>query len=157
MRDAEVSARRELGLGAEASTISRLARDLETDYHATLDRFLALEAMGSADPRAELRHLRALAFARGEPQLRVLQEGLRILETTDRRAALPDLAVPSVWIGGRRDRLVPPGALAWSAAQCAGSYSEIHDAGHAPFFHQTALVIQALAPLLAPAPQRVPS
>lgn len=134
--------------GNSADLVHELATDLETDYHATLERFLTLEAMGSADPRAELRHLRTLVFARGEPDLRVLQEGIRILETSDRRAALPDLAVPSTWIAGHRDRLVPPQAMQWSASQCGGTYHEIEHAGHAPFFGHTNAVVQALTPML---------
>jgi pimeloyl-[acyl-carrier protein] methyl ester esterase len=136
--------------GADGPLVHQLASDLETDYHATIERFLALEAMGSADPRGELRHLRELVFARGEPDLRVLQEGIRILETSDRRAGLPDLAMPSAWISGRRDRLVPPQAMQWSASQCGGSYDEIQQAGHAPFFGHADAVAQALQPLLAP-------
>lgn len=134
--------------GNSADLVRELATDLETDYHATLERFLTLEAMGSTDPRAELRHLRTLVFARGEPDLRVLQEGIRILETSDRRAALPDLAVPSTWIAGHRDRLVPPQAMQWSASQCGGTYHEIERAGHAPFFGHADAVVQALTPLL---------
>ncbi|MFC4763433.1 pimeloyl-ACP methyl ester esterase BioH [Dyella koreensis] len=134
--------------GNSADLVHELATDLETDYHATLERFLTLEAMGSVDPRAELRHLRTLVFARGEPDLRVLQEGIRILETSDRRAALPDLAVPSTWIAGHRDRLVPPQAMQWSASQCGGAYHEIDRAGHAPFFGHVDAVVQALTPLL---------
>lgn len=135
--------------GNDAAVVRQLATDLQTDYHATLERFLALEAMGSADPRAELRHLRTLAFSRGEPDLRVLQEGIGLLESGDRRAALPDLGVPSVWIAGRRDRLVPPAAMAWSASQCGGSYREIAHAGHASFLGHADAVAQALQPLLA--------
>lgn len=134
--------------GNSADLVHELATDLETDYHATLERFLTLEAMGSVDPRAELRHLRTLVFARGEPDLRVLQEGIRILETSDRRAALPDLAVPSTWIAGHRDRLVPPQAMQWSASQCGGAHHEIDRAGHAPFFGHVDAVVQALTPLL---------
>jgi pimeloyl-[acyl-carrier protein] methyl ester esterase len=145
--------------GADDALVHQLATDLETDYHATLERFLALEAMGSADPRAELRHLRTLVFARGEPDLRVLQEGIRLLETSDLRAALPGLSVPSVWLAGRRDRLVPPPAMRWAAAQCGralphdnllpGTFHEIPQAGHAPFFGHAEAVAQALQPLLA--------
>jgi pimeloyl-[acyl-carrier protein] methyl ester esterase len=133
--------------GSDAALVQQLASDLETDYHATLERFLALEAMGSADPRRELRHLRELVFARGKPDLRVLQEGIRILQDSDRRAALPDLGVPSSWIAGRRDRLVPPQAMAWSASQCGGDWREITQAGHAPFFGHVPALVQALQPL----------
>ncbi|MDQ6647029.1 MAG: pimeloyl-ACP methyl ester esterase BioH [Pseudomonadota bacterium] len=134
--------------GGDAALVQQLATDLETDYDVTIERFLALEAMGSDDPRAELRHLHALVFARGKPDLRVLQEGIRILQHGDRRVALPDLTVPSAWIAGRRDRLVPPQAMQWSATQCGGSYTEIPQAGHAPFFGHVDAVVQALQPLL---------
>lgn len=134
--------------GSDGALVRQLALDLETDYHATIDRFLALEAMGSADPRAELRHLRQLAFTRGEPDLRVLQEGIRILDTQDLRARLPSLQLPSAWIAGRRDRLVPPPAMDWSAAAARGRYAQIEHAGHAPFFTHADAVVAALEPLL---------
>jgi pimeloyl-[acyl-carrier protein] methyl ester esterase len=89
VRHAALRAQCELAVTADdPALVQQLATDLETDYHATIERFLALEAMGSPDPRAELRHLRALVFSRGEPNLRVLQEGIRILDETDLRAAL---------------------------------------------------------------------
>ena len=133
--------------GSDATLVHQLALDLETDYHATLERFLALEAMGSADPKAELRRLRAEVFERGEPELRVLQEGIGLLERSDLRVRLPQLAVPSVWIAGRRDRLVPPAAMAWSAEQCGGRFVEIPHAGHAPFIGHADAVVDALQPL----------
>ena len=135
--------------GGDATLVRQLAVDLETDYHATLERFLALEAMGSADPRAELRRLRADVFARGEPQVRVLKEGIALLEHTDLRAQLPRLHMPSLWIAGRRDRLVPPAAMAWSAAQCGGEFVEIAHAGHAPFMGHAPALAAALLPWLA--------
>jgi pimeloyl-[acyl-carrier protein] methyl ester esterase len=135
--------------GGDASVVQQLATDLETDYDAMIERFLALEAMGSDDPRAELRHLRTLVFARGAPHVRVLQEGIRILQDSDRRTALAELSLPSAWIAGHRDRLVPPQAMQWSASQCGGSYTDIQHAGHAPFFSHADAVVQALQPLLA--------
>ncbi|MGN2254092.1 pimeloyl-ACP methyl ester esterase BioH [Frateuria sp. GZRe12] len=138
--------------GSDAALVHQLATDLETDYHATLERFLALEAMGSADPKAELRRLRAEVFERGEPELRVLQEGIGLLERSDLRARLPQLAVPSVWIAGRRDRLVPPAAMAWSAERCGGRFVEIQGAGHAPFIGHAGAVADALQPLFAETP-----
>ena len=135
--------------GNDAALVHQLGRDLETGYHATLERFLALETMGSADPKAELRRLRKEVFERGEPELRVLQEGIGLLERSDLRERLPRLAVPSVWIAGRRDRLVPPEAMAWSAAHCGGRFVEIPHAGHAPFIGHADAVAAALQPLFA--------
>ncbi|MEP6897795.1 MAG: pimeloyl-ACP methyl ester esterase BioH [Rhodanobacter sp.] len=134
---------------ADDALVHQLASDLATDYHATLERFLILETLGSADPRAELRQLRSLVFARGAPDLRVLQEGIRMLETFDRRAALSHLVVPSTWIAGRLDRLVPPQAMQWSANASRGRYVELAHAGHAPFFGHADAVAHALKPLLS--------
>jgi pimeloyl-[acyl-carrier protein] methyl ester esterase len=138
--------------GSDATLVRQLALDLESGYHATIERFLALEAMGSADPKAELRRLRAEVFLRGEPQLRVLQEGIGLLERSDLRARLPQLAVPSVWIAGRRDRLVPPAAMAWSAGRCDGRFVEVAHAGHAPFIGHADAVVAALETLFAETP-----
>ena len=134
--------------GSDGALVRQLATDLETDYHATLERFLALEAMGSADPRAELRRLRDAVFAHGEPDLRVLQEGIAVLEQTDWRDALATLDVPNTWIAGRRDRLVHPEAMRWSATRAQGDFHEIAHAGHAPFLGHAGAVADALRPLL---------
>jgi pimeloyl-[acyl-carrier protein] methyl ester esterase len=135
--------------GRDPALVRRLATDLETDYHATIERFLALEVMGSPDPRAELRKLRAEVFARGEPDLRVLQEGIRVLDETDLRAELPHLKAGSTWWGaGRLDRLVHPSAMEWSAQACDGEFHVIARAGHAPFLSHEQTVAQALLPWL---------
>lgn len=135
--------------GGDPDTLARLARDLREDYRGTLERFLALEAMGSDDPAAELRHLRALAFARGEPDPRVLEEGIGLLGRTDLRPTLARLTVPSLWIAGRRDRLVPPAAMHRAAQACHGRFVEIAHAGHAPFMGHAERVAAALRPFLA--------
>jgi pimeloyl-[acyl-carrier protein] methyl ester esterase len=126
--------------GNDAVMVEKLAADLETDYHGTLERFIALEAMGSADPRAEARRLKEEAFSRGEPDPRVLMEGLRLLESTDLRPRLSELGKRSLWIAGRRDRIVHPEAMRWCAETAGGRFEEIAHAGHAPFIgHATAV------------------
>ncbi|MBN8737786.1 MAG: pimeloyl-ACP methyl ester esterase BioH [Xanthomonadales bacterium] len=127
-------------------------RDLETDYEGTLDRFLALEALGSDCAQADLRTLRADTFNEFRPQVRALTEGLDVLEHTDLRARLRELEMPSAWIAGRRDRLVPWQAMQWSADQCHGAFARIEGGGHAPFIGHVRDVIAALAPLLAAVP-----
>lgn len=130
--------------GNDASMVHRLAADLEADYMATVERFIALEAMGSADPRAEARRLKEEAFSRGRPDPRVLLEGLRLLETTDLRPRLATLRPPSLWIAGRRDRIVHPEAMRWSAGAANGRFVEIAHAGHAPFIGHAAAVADVL-------------
>lgn len=123
------------------------ARGLREDYRETLDRFVALEAFGSDDARGEMRTLRNALFARGEPAAHVLADGLELLETVDLREALPALPMPSLWISGRRDRLVDPRAMRAAAALSPrASATTLEHAGHAPFLtHASDLAGQLLA------------
>jgi pimeloyl-[acyl-carrier protein] methyl ester esterase len=135
--------------GRDPSLVRQLATDLETDYHATIERFLALEVMGSPDPRTELRKLRAEVFARGEPDMRILQEGIRVLDQTDLRDGLLRLKTgKSWWTAGRLDRLVHPSVMQWSAQACQGEFHVIQHAGHAPFLSHPEAVAQTLLPWL---------
>jgi pimeloyl-[acyl-carrier protein] methyl ester esterase len=138
--------------GVSPEIFRDFARGLSDDYRATLDRFVALEAFGSDRAKEEMRELRTELFARGEPAARVLIDGLRILETADQRPLLQALRVPSLWIAGRRDRLVDPRAMreAVAAIERAGhapaAFVQIEHAGHAPFLTH---VDDMLAPLEA--------
>lgn len=139
--------------GRDPALLRQLAEQLREDYHATLDHFLALETLGSKDPRGELRQLRELVFARGEPHAAALRQGLALLENADLRDRLDRLRIPNAWIAGRRDRLVHPQVMAWSAQRGGGSYAAIEHAGHAPFFgHADALAQHLLALIAAVAP-----
>lgn len=131
--------------GVAAGMFAQFADGLRHDYRGTLERFLALEAHGSDHARAELRELKAHVFERGTPAVRVLCEGLALLEHTDLRQELARLSVPSLWIAGRRDRLIPAAAMRWAAARSRGGrYLEIC-AGHAPFIGHPAHVAAAIA------------
>ena len=130
--------------GVDAQVNAQFAENLGRDIHNTIDRFLALETMGSPNPQAELRELKHIAFAHGEPLPEVLEEGLRILRETDLRDRLGELTCDSLWISGRRDRLIPPAAMAWSAQRCDGELLTLN-AGHAPFLSDADTVASAIA------------
>lgn len=120
--------------GVDPEVFHQFGAGLAADYRATVDRFLALEAQGSDHMREELRLLREQVYARGEPAPRFLHEGLTVLERSDLRAHLPALAVPSLWIAGRRDRLVPWQAMEAAAAVAPeGRFARVDSGGHAPF------------------------
>ena len=118
----------------EPSVFEQFGRDLRQDYRGTLERFLALDTIGSEHARAELRTLKENLYARGEPAPRALQQGLALLEQGDLRTLLPTLSIPSLWLSGHRDRLVSPTAMREAAAMTPGSrYVDISGGGHAPF------------------------
>lgn len=135
--------------GVSADIFRDFARGLRADYRGTLDRFIALEAFGSAHARDDIRALRENAFSRGEPTAQTLAEGLAMLQTIDLRGVLPGLAVPSLWLAGRRDRLVDPRAMRDAATRTpAAQFAMIEHAGHAPFLSHADTVAAQLAGFL---------
>ena len=138
--------------GMPKQVFSGFADGLRDDWRGTIDRFIALEAFGSDQMREELRMLRDAVLAHGEPSPRVLAEGLRVLQDSDLRGMLPALHVPSLWLGGRRDRLVNPAAMQASAELAPEArYVQIEHAGHAPFLTHADAVADALLGFLAEA------
>lgn len=131
--------------GMDDAVFAGFARDLGNDYRAAIDRFLMLEAQGSEHLREEIRLLRAIVFAHGEPTPDALTRGLALLRESDLRGELPRLPMPSVWLAGRRDRLVSPAAMQAAAAMApASTFIEIAGAGHAPFLTHADPVAQAI-------------
>ncbi|HEX7339132.1 MAG TPA: pimeloyl-ACP methyl ester esterase BioH [Rhodanobacteraceae bacterium] len=133
--------------GMPMDVFKSFGNELDTQYHETLDRFLALEAMGSDNARAQMKRLREDVFARGKPDPRVLREGLAALHDTDLRARLGSLTQPSAWIAGARDRLIPWQGMQWAAQAAGGSFTRVEHAGHAPFIGFVDQVMAALQPL----------
>jgi pimeloyl-[acyl-carrier protein] methyl ester esterase len=130
--------------GVALEVFAQFESGLRGDYAATIERFLALEAMGSDDAQAQLRELKAQVFARGEPAIGALEQGMRLLETIDLRTRIAELDVPNLWIAGRRDRLVPATAMRWAAQQNPLGRFEQFPSGHAPFVSHAAQVADAI-------------
>ncbi len=129
--------------GMPRNALRGFAEELTRNWEVVVDRFLALEAMGSPNERAELRWLRAVVYARGKPDLDALVSGLTMLESIDLTARLPGLSVPSLWLGGRRDRIVPPQSII-AAARLSGGRAETFAAAHAPFLTHPELVANCI-------------
>lgn len=135
--------------GMPVEAFAKFETGLASDWRGTVDRFLALEAFGLEDARERMRQLRTLAMERGAPSPRVLAEGLRLLETTDLRPALSTMTMPSLWIAGRRDRVVSPQAMQAAAAfSTRARFMQIAGAGHAPFLTHVDAVASVLSDFL---------
>jgi len=136
--------------GVPAQVFRDFATGLGNDYRGTLDRFIALEAFGSDHAREEIRELRAGVLARGEPDPAVLCDGLQLLEQQDLRPLLPGLRVPSLWLAGRRDRLVDARAMQAAAGLAPDATAVVVDhAGHAPFLTHAGTVADHVRDFLA--------
>ena len=131
--------------GMPVEVFRGFADGLRSDWRTTIDRFIALEAFGSDAARSEMRMLRDEVFSRGEPAAHVLADGLGLLEGSDLRASLPSLTMPTLWLAGRRDRLVDPRAMQAAAAQVPRAEVQVVEhAGHAPFLTHVEAVAAAL-------------
>lgn len=137
--------------GMSLALLAGFAAELQTDFRAALMRFLALQTRGSEHAREDLRRLRSLLCAGGEPVPAALAGGLGILAQADLRAVLPALELPTLWIMGARDTLVPPAAAKAAAAIQPNARVEIiPGAGHAPFLSHPQAFAAALQGWLDP-------
>lgn len=133
-----------------ADTLDRFARELETDYDGTLQRFLSLQAGAGETGRMTVRRLRVELARRPAPAIPALRAGLRLLAETDLRPRLGEVSAPVLVVHGARDRLTPPDAGAYLAAHLPDArLITIPGAGHAPFLSHPEPTWQALANFLA--------
>ena len=138
--------------GVPSDVFGAFAADLGERYREAIERFLALETMGSPNAQTELRDLKKQVFERGEPALAALADGLRALDNVDLRERVSALSMPSLWIAGRRDRLVAPAAMQWAAEHAPHARFLELNSGHAPFIGHAADVARAIDTFAAELP-----
>lgn len=124
--------------GMNAQVMQQFAGSLSANLALTVERFLAIQAMGSITARQDIKQLKQAVLSLPLPEARVLAAGLEILATTDLRAELASISVPLFGCFGRLDSLVPV-AMTTMLAELAprAQISVLAKASHAPFIsHQ---------------------
>ncbi|KFN19788.1 pimeloyl-ACP methyl ester esterase BioH [Aeromonas bestiarum] len=107
---------------------------LAGDFKQTIERFLAIQAMGSEHARDDIRQLRHWLAERPAPQLAALEAGLGLLADVDLRDELTTLSLPWLRVYGRLDSLVPKAAIPLLDERYPASNSLVLEkASHAPF------------------------
>ncbi|HAT6343859.1 TPA: pimeloyl-ACP methyl ester esterase BioH [Aeromonas hydrophila] len=107
---------------------------LAGDFKQTIERFLAIQAMGSEHARDDIRQLRHWLAERPAPQLAALEAGLGLLAEVDLRDELTQLSLPWLRIYGRLDSLVPKASIPLLNERYPSSRSVVLEkASHAPF------------------------
>jgi pimeloyl-[acyl-carrier protein] methyl ester esterase len=131
--------------GSALGDLEAFARALRANYRGTLDRFIALQAIGSPSPRKVVAEFhRRLAHA-AVPDPDALEAGLRILETTDLRSEVGRLEQATLIVHGERDAVIPRAAAEWLAAALPnGRLTVVPAAGHGPFVSHEAECASAL-------------
>ena len=134
--------------GIKPTTLETFRYQLTTDYRKTLERFLAVQALGSPAARDEIKAMRVLLHERPEPKPEALVAGLRWLARVDLREQIAALQVPLLRMYGRRDSLVPiatqEAILPLLPKHIANTVVTFQESAHAPFFTEPELFIAKL-------------
>lgn len=120
--------------GIKPEVLSGFQQQLSEDFQRIVERFLALQTLGTESARQDARALKQAVLSLPMPSSEVLNGGLEILKTADLRAPLTALDLPFLRLYGRLDGLVPRKIVPQLDAQWPQSESFIFDkAAHAPF------------------------
>ena len=120
--------------GIKPEVLANFQRQLSEDFQRTVERFLALQTLGTETARQDARTLRAVVLAQPMPSVDALNGGLEILKTADLRDALAALTMPVLRVYGRLDGLVPRSVAALLDDAWPQTDSLIFPkAAHAPF------------------------
>jgi len=133
--------------GIKPEVLSGFQQQLSDDFQRTVERFLALQTMGTESARQDARALKQTVLSLPMPSSEVLNGGLEILKTADLRQPLAELSLPFLRMYGRLDGLVPRKIVPLLDTLWPQSESVMFDkAAHAPFIsHSQAFC----APLIA--------
>lgn len=120
--------------GIKPETLSQFQQQLSEDFKRTVERFLALQTLGTETARDDARTLKNVVLRLPMPTVEVLEGGLEILRTVDLRHALRDLPQPFLRIYGYLDGVVPRGIVPLLDEVWPQSRSAVMEkAAHAPF------------------------
>ncbi|OOF11838.1 pimeloyl-[acyl-carrier protein] methyl ester esterase [Salinivibrio proteolyticus] len=136
--------------GIKPAVLNAFASQLEQDFSLTVERFMALQAMGSPTAKKDIKALKQAVFSRPAPDPQALADGLQILASADLRQACQSIRLPWLRLYGRLDGLVPVAVAGQMDAWVPHSPSEVfaHSA-HAPFVTEPDGVVDRLTAFLA--------
>ncbi|MCZ4059950.1 pimeloyl-ACP methyl ester esterase BioH [Pantoea sp. LMR881] len=120
--------------GIKPETLQGFQQQLSSHFQRTVERFLALQTLGTDSARADARQLKEIVLSQPMPSVDVLEGGLDILRQVDLRDALSDISLPFLRLYGSLDGLVPRRIAQQLDEQLPSSPSVVMEkAAHAPF------------------------
>jgi pimeloyl-[acyl-carrier protein] methyl ester esterase len=136
--------------GMESRVMQQFAGQLQQDLALTVERFLAIQAMGSSTARQDIKLLKQAVLSLPLPCALALQGGLELLATLDLRQEFAALPQPVFSILGRLDSLVPVAIAPLLQKLQPGIQIEIlQKSSHAPFISHQQEFISLLQPHLS--------
>ena len=134
--------------GIKPEVLAGFQQQLSEDFQRTVERFLALQTMGTETARQDARALKKTVLALPMPDVEVLNGGLEILKTVDLRESLCAVEMPFLRMYGYLDGLVPRKVVPMLDALWPQSESLVFaKAAHAPFISHPAEFCSALVAL----------
>lgn len=120
--------------GIKPEVLHGFQHQLSEDFQRTVERFLALQTLGSDSARQDARLLKSVVLSQPIPSVEVLNGGLDILQRVDLRQGLCQLNLPMLRIYGALDGLVPRKIVPLLDSLWPKSTSHIIEkSAHAPF------------------------
>lgn len=139
--------------GIKPEVLKGFEQQLNDNFHRTVERFLALQTLGTQSAREDMKALKSVVLAQQLPSVATLNGGLEILRTTDITAELTTLDCPFIRFYGYLDGIVPRKVATLLDALYPKSSSVIfRHAAHAPFMSHpdefAQVLINACEPML---------
>jgi pimeloyl-[acyl-carrier protein] methyl ester esterase len=120
--------------GIRPEVLHGFQQQLSEDFQRTVERFLALQTLGSESARQDAKLLKSMVLDLPIPPVEVLNGGLEMLNHQDLRLEMQSLTRPFLRIYGALDGLVPRKIIPLLDALWPRSQSvKIDKASHAPF------------------------
>nr|WP_164837231.1 pimeloyl-ACP methyl ester esterase BioH [Vibrio alfacsensis] len=120
--------------GIQPNVLTAFTSQLLEDFSVTIERFMALQAMGSPSARKDVKQLKQAVLSRPQPNPGSLLVGLNILADVDLRDALHGLSMPMLRLYGRLDGLVPIKVASDLSEQLPNTQQFVFEqSSHAPF------------------------
>ncbi|MEP4890821.1 MAG: pimeloyl-ACP methyl ester esterase BioH [Aliiglaciecola sp.] len=131
--------------GIKANVLQIFTQQLEKDFSKTLDRFMAIQAIGSESAKQDIKLIKSHIQQYPIPDDRALRAGLSILANADLRSQLGDITCPTFRLYGRLDSLVPAKAIPLIENLQASNLTHVFaHASHAPFISHPEEFVQIL-------------
>lgn len=136
--------------GIKPEVLSAFTEQLDSDFQSTIERFMALQAMGSATARQDIKWLKSAVLSRPTPNPEALAIGLDILANADLREQVRHISMPWLRLYGRLDGLVPVKVADELDVLVPASQRQVFaKASHAPFISDPKHFVETVMPFLA--------
>ncbi|HCH50590.1 MAG TPA: pimeloyl-[acyl-carrier protein] methyl ester esterase [Proteus sp.] len=120
--------------GIKPEVLKGFEQQLSENFHRTVERFLALQTLGTQSAREDMKALKSVVLEQPLPSVEILNGGLEILRTEDLREELKTVSCPFIRFYGYLDGLVPRKVVNLLDEIYPDSPSVIfRNAAHAPF------------------------